>query len=84
MCIRDSIKTARTEKAINEAAKAGFRPLLKEVKPSEEIHSMVSVYQNKKTGEIELSGDVRWAPGPPEEYEHVLKYRFLGKFSARF
>jgi hypothetical protein len=53
------IKTARTEKAINQAAKEGFRPLVKPVKPSKKIHSKFCVWQNQTTGEIEVLGDYR-------------------------
>ncbi|MBE2283546.1 MAG: hypothetical protein IAE77_08785 [Prosthecobacter sp.] len=53
------IKTARTEAAINQAAKAGFRPLVRPVKPSKKIHSKFSVWQNQATGEIEVVGDFR-------------------------
>ena len=67
------IKTARTQEAINEAAKEGFRPLVKPVKPSKKIHNMVAVYQHRETGEIEISGDCRMEYG--EEYECVLPFR---------
>jgi hypothetical protein len=53
------INTARDEDSINEAAKKGFRPLLKKVVPSNEIHSKYSVVQNKETGEIKVWGDLR-------------------------
>lgn len=54
------IKTARTEEAINKAAKAGFRPLVKCVKPSKKICSKYSIWQNQTTGEIKVVGDFRW------------------------
>jgi hypothetical protein len=53
------IKTARTQAAINKAAKAGFRPLLRLVKPSKEIRSKFCVWQNQITGEIAVVGDFR-------------------------
>lgn len=53
------IKTARTEKAINKAALAGFRPLLKPLKPSKKIRSKLSVWQNDITGEIRVVYDFR-------------------------
>jgi hypothetical protein len=53
------IKTARTEDAINKAAQAGFRPLLRPVKPSKKIHSKFCVWQHQITGEIEVVGDFR-------------------------
>lgn len=46
------IKTARTLKKINAAAKAGLWPLVKPVIPSPDIHEMVAVSQNTITGEI--------------------------------
>lgn len=53
------IQTARTENAINKAVKAGFRPLVKAVKASKDIHSKFCVWQNQITGEIEVVGDLR-------------------------
>ena len=70
------IKTARTEKSINEAARAGFRPLLKLVKPSHEIKSKFRVCQNKNTGEISIQGDYRWNPEDPE-WEVVIDWTFF-------
>ena len=56
MCV---IQTARTEEAINQAAKAGFLPLVRQVKPSKKIRSQFCVWQNICTGEIEVVGDFR-------------------------
>ena len=53
------ILTARSEDAINKAAKAGFRPLVRPVKPSKKIHSKFCVWQNLITGEVEMVGDFR-------------------------
>ena len=53
------IKTARDEKSINAAAKQGYFPLVKKVEKSNEIKSKYAVFQNKKTGEIIVSGDYR-------------------------
>ena len=53
------IKTARDAKSINEAAKNGFRPLVRKVEPSKEIQSKYRVLQNRITGEIEIQGDFR-------------------------
>ena len=53
------IKTARTEDAINKAAKDGFRPLLRPVKPSPKIRNKFCVWQNRFTGEIRVIGDFR-------------------------
>jgi hypothetical protein len=67
------IKTARTLRSINAAAKEGLWPLLKPVDPSPDIGEMVAVFQHRETGEIHLSGDMRVEYGP--EYEMVLPYR---------
>lgn len=53
------IKTARNLEAINIAIKEGFIPLIKRVEPSKEIQSKYSLFQNKKTNEIELVVDGR-------------------------
>lgn len=53
------IKTARTKEAINKAARAGFRPLLRPVKPSKKIHSKFCVWQNQVSGEIDVVSDFR-------------------------
>ena len=68
------IKTARTLEEINAAADKGFRPLIKPVEPSSEIHNMVAVYQHRETGQIELIGD---CPCGPEDvkFEYVLPFR---------
>ena len=55
------IKTARNKESINEAVKNGYLPLIKKIKPSKKIRSKYSVIQNKKTGEICVSGDFRRA-----------------------
>jgi hypothetical protein len=73
------IATARTYKSINAAAREGFRPLVKAVVPSPEIHRQVAVYQHKETREIKLSGDRRVRMG--EEYEHVLPFRRYYQYS---
>jgi hypothetical protein len=66
------VKTARTEKAINSAAKEGFRPLVKAVKPDPEIGNTLTVYQHRESGEIKVVGDCRYHP--EEGYERVLPY----------
>lgn len=80
------IKTARTEAQINYAAREGFWPLVKPVKPGKQIHFMVAVYQHKKTGEIILSGDFRWPPGEPYRqvvpYTDYYPYHFPSPFAA--
>jgi hypothetical protein len=69
------IRTARTEKAINSAARSGFLPLLKRVQPSPEIKSKFAVRQNRKTGEIELVSDYRGG-GESDDWELVLGFDF--------
>jgi hypothetical protein len=54
------IKTGRTEEGINEAARNGFRPLIKKLKPSKKIKSYYSVFQNKISGEIDCFVDMRF------------------------
>ena len=81
---RRVIKTARTLEDINSAAHRGFRPLVKPVKPSSDIHSMVAVFQDPETGEIELSGDVRCG-GRGEmviNYTLYYPYHFPNPFAA--
>ncbi|MCE9610916.1 MAG: hypothetical protein K8R23_12040 [Chthoniobacter sp.] len=80
------VKTARTAQAINAAAKEGFRPLVKAVIPSPDVHCMIAVFQHRETGEVKLSGDCRWGPGA--EYDLVVPYtvyypyRFPEPFAA--
>jgi hypothetical protein len=53
------IRTARTEKEINIAASKGLFPLVKSVKPSDDIKSKYAVYQDTKSGAIKVVGDFR-------------------------
>jgi len=53
---RRVIRTGRTEESINAAARAGLRPLVRVVRPSDQIFSELSVYQNSETGAIGLVG----------------------------
>jgi hypothetical protein len=80
------IQTARTEKAFNAAAKEGYRPLVKPVVPSEDICHMVAVFQDKVTGEIQLSGDFRYSPKESQEvvvnYRSYYPYNFPSPFAA--
>lgn len=72
------IKTARDKDSINKAAKGGLKPLLKKIKPSEDIRSKYCVVQNKKTGEIEVVGDFRggfYFTGN-SDYEIVIDWTF--------
>jgi hypothetical protein len=53
------IKTARSEKAINDAVLQGLWPLVKPVVPSPEIKSKYAVLQDKVTGKISVIHDFR-------------------------
>ncbi len=53
------IETSRDIDEINEYARKGFFPLIKEVIPNYKIQIKFAVYQNKKTGEIKRFGDFR-------------------------
>jgi hypothetical protein len=75
------IKTARDEHSINAAAKNGFYPLIKEVKPSDKIRSKYSVAQHKLTGEIKILGDYRW--NDLEEYEVVIGWTFYYPYNFK-
>ena len=79
------IKTARTETAINEAARCGFWPLVKKVEASPEIRSKFAIWQNRITGEIEVDGDFRANYGH-EEWEQVVDWTFYYpvKFESPF
>lgn len=73
------IKTARDLESINEGARIGFKPLVKKVKPSDEISSKYKVIQNKKTGEIITYGDYRqemWSDENEEDYLVVIDWTY--------
>lgn len=53
------IKTARSLKAINNAVKEGFKPLVQKVKPNKELKNKYALVQVKSTGHFELMGDLR-------------------------
>lgn len=78
------IKTARTEEAINRAAKAGFFPLVKEVKPSLEIRQKFAVFQDRSTGEIMVAGDYRIGQNgdPVVPFTFYYPYCFPSPFAA--
>lgn len=82
------IKTARDKNSINNAAKNGFRPLIKKVEPSDKIRSKYSVIQNKTTGEIEIIGDYRtgFSMDKESEFETVIDwtYYYPHKFNSPF
>ena len=67
------VKTARDKKSINEAAQQGFLPLIKKVAPSSEIRSKYAVIQNKKTGEIRVTGDYRELNGSGFRHLHPFQ-----------
>ena len=78
------IHTARTERAINKAARDGFFPLVKKVSPSSEIRSKFAVYQNPESGEISVVGDYR-AHGKGEEvigFTFYYPHNFPSPFAA--
>jgi len=89
------IKTARSEDAINMAAKNGFFPLIKEVIPSDEVRSGYRVVQDQITGKIEVLGDMRsyrvtdgWDIQDDGDFETVIEwssyypYHFESPFAA--
>jgi hypothetical protein len=82
------IRTARTPEAINEAARAGYRPLLRQVIPSPEIRSKYAVLQHRLTGEVEVIGDFRAMGRYEDGWEVVIDwtdhypYTFKSPFAA--
>jgi hypothetical protein len=74
------IKTGRDIDSINQAAKNGYRPLVKKVEPSPEIRSKYAVIQNKHTGKIALEGDYRSGSfiegSSTYEFETVIGWTF--------
>jgi hypothetical protein len=85
---RRIIRAARTLETINEAARNGFRPLVKPVQPNNDIHWMVALFQSANTGEIELSGDIRsYTRGHMSgvmvmDYTRYYPYHFPSPFAA--
>ena len=80
------IKTARSIEEMNDAVSEGYRPLIRQVKPSKKIHNMIAVYQHNETGEVMVIGDCRAMPS--EGYTMVLdffnyyQYSFPEPFAA--
>jgi hypothetical protein len=75
------IKTARTVDSINQAAKEGFRPIVKRVEPSDRIKSQYAVMQNKTTKEITIIGDRRsvkfdYRLLPSDNFEMILDWSY--------
>lgn len=75
------IRTGRSLRTINAAAKKGFRPLVKAVQPGEDVRAWLAIYQHRTSHEIVVSGDMRWPPGP--EYELVLASEYYPHHFAR-
>jgi len=71
------IQTGRTLESINESAKKGFKPLVKQVVPNPSIHSKFAVLQHRQTGEIEIIGDFRmtYRMDNIDEYEMVINWQ---------
>lgn len=59
------IATARGKEAINKAAQAGFRPLVKPVVRNENLQSWMVVFQNEETGEVRCISDFRMSLSSP-------------------
>lgn len=80
------IRTARTEDEINQSARAGFFPLVKQVTRSPEIGSKFAVYQDSQTGEISVAGDFRATRGQTEkpviDFTFYYPYHFPNPFAA--
>jgi hypothetical protein len=78
------IRTARTEKEINQAARNGFYPLVKRVSPSPEIRSKYAVYQNPESGEVQVVGDYRSAGEGNEVigFTYYYPHSFPSPFAA--
>jgi hypothetical protein len=79
------IKTARDKDEINLAAKNGFKPLIKKINPSPDIRAKYCVFQNKKTGEIEVSGDYRigFHSNHNDDFELVIDWTFFYPYNFK-
>lgn len=77
------IKTARDKESINEAARNGFKPLIKKIIPSDEIRTKYAVFQNRKTGEIQVVRDFRGNYFGNEEREKVIDWTFHYPYSFK-
>lgn len=78
------IRTARTVEAINEAARAGFFPLVKKLTRLKKIRSKYAVFQNPETGEVSVTGDFRSMRGqkPIIDFTFYYPYQFANPFAA--
>jgi hypothetical protein len=71
---RRIIKTGRTLEIINQAAQQGYRPLVKPVQPSPDVHYQVAVFQDPENGTIAISADVRQRYRGSIQGEMVMEY----------
>jgi hypothetical protein len=82
------IQTARTEEEINEGIARGYRPLIRDVIPSDEIKVVYALERDPKTGEYTLLKDASVQQDPKREMERVLDgecyypYQFPMPFAA--
>lgn len=78
------IHTARTQEAINEAARAGFFPLVKKVEKSPKIRTKFAVYQDAETGEISVASDLRGNGGRESviNFTYYYPYEFPSPYAA--
>lgn len=78
------IQTARTVDEMNQAARNGYRPLVKPVIPSAKIRSKFAVYQDPETGEISMGSDYRFNGGrvPVITFSWFYPYTFPNPFAA--
>ena len=83
-CERRVIKTGRTVDEIDSAARSGLKPLLKPVVAGPEIQSVVAVFQDATTGEIDLATDVRFGAHGTKvlDYMDYYPYQFPNPFAA--
>ncbi|MBL8363195.1 MAG: hypothetical protein JNN18_22095 [Rubrivivax sp.] len=81
---RRVIKSGRSVEEINAAAKAGFRPLVKPVRPGKDVYAELDVYQDPESGMIHVPGDRRFpGPGVPViRNVQYYPYRFPNPFAA--
>lgn len=81
---RRVVRTGRTVDEINAAAREGCRPLVKAVKPSDDIQSVVAVFQDPETGEVTTSSDARHARTGVKvmDYTGYYPYHFPNPFAA--
>lgn len=70
------IKTARSLRKVNEAARKGYRPLLRKVEQSPNIQSKFAIWQNQKTGEIKLAEDYRAEYSFEDDMIKVIDWTF--------